>query len=50
MMGLRATLRALEDAPTQSVAERAKSLAITEAEAENMVEAAEESVPTCALR
>jgi Helix-turn-helix of DDE superfamily endonuclease len=46
---LRATLRALGDAPTRSVTELAKRLGIAEAEAAAMVEPAEGSAPTSAL-
>ena len=46
---LRATLRALGDAPTRSVTELAKRLGIAEAEAAAMVEPAEGSAPASAL-
>ena len=46
---LRATLRALGDAPTRSVTALAKRLGIAEAEAAAMVEPAEGSAPTSAL-
>ena len=45
---LRATLRALGDAPTRSVTELAKRLGIAEAEAAAMAEPAAESAPTSA--